>query len=73
MRYKNAVLTKNGMALSADVPDGYRFLAWIHIVTDGWVALVYPERIDSQSTYIWTPSTIPDQAKIRCYYICAKV
>ena len=73
MRYKNVVLTNNGMAISADVPDGYRFLAWIHIVTDGWVALVYPALIDTQLTYIWTSSSIPDQAKIKCYYVCAKV
>ena len=71
--YKNAVLTNNGMALSADVPDGYRFLAWIYIVTDSWVALVYHALIDTQSNYIWTSSPIPDQAKIKCYYVCAKV
>lgn len=46
------------VGVTAPDVSGYRFLCWSHVVTNGWIGMVYTADITQQvDAWVWTAST----------------
>ena len=77
VKLHSVTLTLSAGATSQKVtvtpPDGYVFLCWTMVQTDGWVGAGYMADAGYQTAYLWLSTPAPaNNTKVRCWYLVQK-